>query len=676
MTSNGKKSTAKMVHWYPWDQATFELARAQNKPIFLNIGYQSCHWCHVMEQESFSDLETASILNDHFICIQVDAYVRPDIDKVYQSAYQLIHQQPGGWPLNAFLTPNAQVPFLIGTYFPKWHSEGMPSFKEILIHTSHHYQQSYKTLEQNHSPLVAAMGCLAESPMQPKEDSMNERPLTIARIEWESDFDDVHGGFGTSPKFPHPGFLEGLMEYWYATCHSHEEDKSTLKMVYLSLQKMAEGGIYDQIGGGFFRYASDPSWKIPHFEKMLYDNALLLKLYAQCYQCIQEPLFEKVVRETVEWLLLEAQMPEGGFYASLDSDVDGVEGGYYRWDQQTLHALFSEEESAIIKTHWGFDLPSNAQGHWYPAITTPVLELASRYRKTTHEIDEMLCKARQILQNERNKRQKPIFDRKLITGWNALTIRALMIAYGVFQEKSWLNAAERTIQRIYQNLWFNGRLYTGYQNGQCASEGFLDDYAFLIEALLQYLQYDWNSEYFVWAQQLLDRALFLFEDLNEGGFFFTPKDAAPLLFRPKVLAEDGIPSGGAILCKSALLLGHILGEVRYLTAAEKAIQNADYMLHHLPSMHSTFLSALELYVNPTEWVVIRGENEVEGREWVNQALKKYHPRRLVWYIPINEKNLPALLAERVPADLSRTVAYMGNGVSVRPVVTRFEELLK
>ena len=673
MTTEERSNSINLsVKWYAWDLTTFEKARLENKAIFLSIGYASCHWCHVMDQESFRDPETAELLNQHFICIRVDAYERPDIDKVYQSAYHLMHQQPGGWPLNAFLTPSHQVPFLIGTYFPKFPLENMPSFKEILIHTAHYYEQQHKTIEQNHSPLVAALGCLSESPIQPKEDAMNERPLTIARIEWENDFDDVHGGFGTAPKFPHAGFIQGLMEYWYATCAHHEEDKSTLKMACLSLQKMAEGGIFDQIGGGFFRYTVDASWRTPHFEKMLYDNGLLLALYAQLFQCVRDPFFEKVVRETAGWLLEDARNTEGTFYASVDSDVGGHEGQYYLWNIREIDLLFTEEEKKIVNAYWGFDVPSSHEKGCHPYMATSVLELAKRHAITPREVEVCLEKARACLRKERSKRIAPKFDRKVITAWNALVIKGLSIGSIVLHEPVWLEAAEKALNRLYETMWFNDRLYTGYQGGRYSTEGYLDDYAFLIDALLNYLQCRWNTQYFHWMQALLDRALDLFEDTAEGGFYFTPKDAAALLFRPKVLSEDSMPSGGGVLTRCALLLGHVLGEVRYLTAAEQALHNADYMLHHIPSMHSAFLSALELYVNPTEWIIIRTRDESEGRRWASQALKDYHPRRLVLCIPADEPNLPSAFIQKVLPEGCLVAAYRGNGLSTQSVITDFK----
>ena len=439
------------VDWHVWDEKSLQLAKEQNKPIFLSIGYSACHWCHVMAEESFQDEETAKWLNQYFICIKVDAQERPDLDKVYQTAYQLMHKEPGGWPLTAMLTPGQHLPFFIGTYFPKVSTNGMPSFIDVITQVAHYYQQHGSTLEQHQAPLLMAFSILNEVIKQPPIDSMNDRPITIARIEWEGDYDEIYGGFGSSPKFPHPSFLNGLMYYWYLTKKQNEEDHNALKMVCTTLEKMASSGIYDHIGGGFFRYAVDVAWQTPHFEKMLYDNAQLLTLCINSYQCVADPLLKRVVHNLSDWILTDAQSDDGGFYSTWDSDTKEGEGAYYLWSNQEVQETLSPSEHEMVKQYFG------DQKHL--KIIQPISKIAAQNKISIQEVEDTIESARMKLLKKRKNRTEPLCDKKILVSWNGLTIKAMVRCAIAFKDLKYKKSAEKALSFIYKKLYSDATFY-------------------------------------------------------------------------------------------------------------------------------------------------------------------------------------------------------------------------
>ncbi|HEY7840856.1 MAG TPA: thioredoxin domain-containing protein, partial [Gammaproteobacteria bacterium] len=411
------------VQWYPWGTEALERARRENKPILLSIGYSACHWCHVMAHESFEDEATAALMNEHFVNIKVDREERPDIDKIYQTAQQLLTRRTGGWPLTMFLTPEDQVPFFGGTYFPPEPRYGMPGFRDLLARVAEYYRSERAAIGRQNEALVETLERLQHvtTPGQP-----DPAPLHAAVDELESIFDAQFGGFGGAPKFPHPSNLEFLADY--AACRREEGDSGperATRMTRFTLERMAEGGICDQLGGGFCRYSVDAYWMIPHFEKMLYDNGPLLALYADAWHVTREPLFRRVASETADWVMREMQSPDGGYYSSLDADSEGAEGRFYVWTQEEVRAALTDEEYRALAPRFGLDRPPNFEHAWHLHVFRPVGEISTLLSVDAAKVETLIDSARRKLLRVREKRVRPGRDEKVLTSWNALMIRGM-----------------------------------------------------------------------------------------------------------------------------------------------------------------------------------------------------------------------------------------------------------
>src|SRR5438309_1341288 len=402
------------VDWYPWGNEALERARAEKKPVHLSVGYSACRWCHVLERESFEDEETARILNDNFINIKVDREERPDIDRIYQVAQQMLTQRGGGWPLTMFLTHDDQRPFFGGTYFPKEARYGLPAFKDILLRVAEYYRDHAADLRSQNDALMAAFAAL-QPPPAPADAELSDAPLKSCRAQLARSFDSRSGGFGGAPKFPHPQSIERLLRDWHASTTAAEPDLQALHMATFTLRRMAEGGINDQLGGGFCRYSVDEHWMIPHFEKMLYDNGALLAVYAQAALASSDPLYARVAQETAAWTLRELQSPQGGYFSSLDADSEGHEGRFYVWDRGEVEAHLSAEEFAVFAPRFGLDRPANFEGRWHLHVCSPVDEIAQRVARTPAEVEALLESARARLLEVRSPRVRPARDEKVLT---------------------------------------------------------------------------------------------------------------------------------------------------------------------------------------------------------------------------------------------------------------------
>ncbi len=659
------------VAWYPWCEEALILAREQDKPILLSIGYSACHWCHVMSAESFSDEAIAEYMNDNFINIKVDREERPDIDKIYQIAFQVMHHQPGGWPLTAMLTPHRLIPFFIGTYFPKRGSESMPGFLEILEQTAEFYQTYHDTIEDNHQPLIDALNMLNTQPEHKETNGINSKPMTIARIEYEEVYDEEHGGFGTSPKFPNAGNLSGLMHYWFLSKHQKEEDKASLTMACHTLEQMAKGGIHDHVGGGFFRYSVDSKWRIPHFEKMLYDNALLLSLYSQMHQCVPSPVYQQVADQLIAWLIRDMRAPTGGFYATLSADSEKEEGKFYLWQRDEIQALLSNNEFVVISESFGLDKSANFHGSWHLCNTQATASIANAMKMSEQSVKKYLQSGLKKLFVARQERVSPNRDEKILTAWNALLVKSLCKHAQTFDNAQSAVLAENCLQFIYDNQWKRNRLYSVYMDGQQNIPGFLDDYAFLLDALIAMLQVKWDNRWLKWATAIADSMIAWFEDDTNGGFYFTPHDQAPLVYRPKPLMEDALPSGNGVAAQALLVLGYLLGNVHYLTVAERTLKMADHVLHDRPSYHEALLYAMDLYLNLPQLVIIQGKAPA-STPWKQAAQKNYNPRRFVFSLPEDTSQLPTVLQNKTLAGKD-VAAFVCQGVQCLSPITTLEQ---
>jgi uncharacterized protein YyaL (SSP411 family) len=661
---------ANPVDWYPWGPEALDKARREHKPILLSIGYSACHWCHVMAHESFEDPATAAVMNELFVNIKVDREERPDLDKIYQTAHSLLTRRAGGWPLTMFLTPDEHIPFFGGTYFPDQPRHGMPAFSDLCRRIAAFYAEQRDELEGQNRSLMEFMDGMTRSETHPGVE-LGAMPLDVARQQLEQQFDTVHGGFGGAPKFPHPTSLERLLRHWAGSGSSGDRDGKALHMVLFTLDRMALGGMYDQLGGGFCRYSVDERWMIPHFEKMLYDNGPLLALYSEAWSATGEPLYRRVARETADWVMREMQAPEGGYYSSLDADSEGEEGKFYVWTRDQVRALLDDEEYALAAARFGFDKTANFEGLWNPFIATDTDKLARRFGLTSEQAGARLATAREKLFSAREQRVRPGRDDKILVSWNALMIAGMARAARHLDAPEYLASAEHALAFMRQEMWRDGRLLATSKDGRSHLAAYLDDYVFLIDAILELLQLRWNSADLEFTLQLAEVVLKHFA-AADGGFYFTADDHETLIQRPRPLNDDALPAGNAIAAKVFGRLGHLLGETRYLDAAENTLRAAWTPMQQSPYAHTGMLLALEEYLYPVQTVVIRAGDDDELATWRDTVARGYAPRRMVFAIPADCASLPGLLAERRASD--GPVAYVCEGTSCRAPVTSMKEL--
>ena len=649
------------VDWYPWGEEALARARDEDKPILLSVGYSACHWCHVMAHESFEDAATAELMNRLFVNIKVDREERPDLDKIYQLAHQMLIQRPGGWPLTMFLTPEDHTPFFGGTYFPDKPRHGMPAFTGILQRVSAYYQEHREEIRQQADAVRDVFKRISAT--ETADALPSAALLDQARDQLEQNFDSRHGGFGQAPKFPHPTSIERMLRHWRATATSDEPDLRGLYMASYTLQRMAQGGIYDQVGGGFCRYSVDDQWMIPHFEKMLYDNGPLLALYSQAWAATNESLFAAVAEETADWVLREMQAEDGGYYSTLDADSEGEEGRFYVWQAEEVRRLLGEERFATFAEVFGLDQPPNFEGQWHLHTFQHPATVASTRDLDLDELQMQLDQSRQLLLEARSLRVRPARDEKILTAWNGLMIRGMAIAARHLQRSDLADSAIAATDFIRKNLWQDGRLRACWKDGRARFPAYLDDYAFLLEGVLELLQIRWDDALLSFATGLADALLEHFMDREQGGFFFTADDHESLIHRPRPFSDDATPSGNGIAALALGRLGHLLGDARYIEAAEGTLRAAAGPLGQLPFAHCSLLNALEEQLDPPEIIIIRGAPAEMG-EWLRTALLMYAPRRLAFAIPATAGSLPPGLATKAPR--GDVVAYFCRGTSCSP----------
>ena len=657
------------VDWQPWGPEALDRARREDKPILLSIGYSACHWCHVMAHESFEDEHTARLMNELYVNIKVDREERPDIDKIYQTAHQLLARRAGGWPLTVMLTPDDHAPFFAGTYFPDAPRHGMPSFRQVLSGVAQLYRERRADIRRQNASLMEALASLEPGTgSDPEGTPLSGAVLGTARAALMQSYDSRHGGFGDAPKFPHPTSIERLMRD-YAARPTSADGAAGLAAATFTMRKMCGGGLYDHVGGGFCRYSVDAEWMIPHFEKMLYDNGPLLSVAAELHQISGDAAFARVARETAAWAMREMQSPEGGYYSTLDADSEGEEGKFYVWMPDEVRGLVAEDEYAALAPRFGLDRPPNFEGsHWHLHAFREVSDVARDTAATEVETAERIDRALATLFEVRARRVRPGRDEKVLTSWNGLMIKGMATAGRILDAPELVASAERAVEFIRGTMWSGGRLHATYKDGRARFNGYLDDYASLADGLLALLESRWSARDLEFAIALADAMLEHFEDREHGGFFFTADDHERLIHRPKPMTDDSTPSGNGVAATVLGRLGHLLGDSRYLKAAERVLHAAREGLERFPHAHTTLLVALEEYLDSPEIVVIRGApGDLEP--WRARATAGYAPRRLVIAIPDDESDLPALLAERAPR--GSPVAYVCEGHVCDAPVTEF-----
>jgi uncharacterized protein YyaL (SSP411 family) len=657
---------ANPVDWYPWGEAALTRAKRENKPILLSIGYSACHWCHVMAHESFEDLGTAELMNELFVNIKVDREERPDLDKIYQAAQQMLTHGSGGWPLTMFLTPQEQ-PFFGGTYFPKEPRYGMPAFRDLLRRVADYYHEQGAQIIAQNEQLQAAFAATVPQPVLGV--LLDESPLAKARADLGQSFDGTFGGFSGAPKFPHPASIERCLRQWHATSEGQAPDIKALYMASLTLTRMAEGGLYDQLGGGFARYSVDGAWMIPHFEKMLYDNGQLLCEYARAHLATGEALFARVAHETADWVLRDMRSAAGSFYSSLDADSEGHEGKFYVWTRSEVESLLTPSEYRAFSARFGLGGAANFEGEWHLHTYASLDDIAGALNEAAQAVADLIESARSKLLQARNLRIWPARDEKTLTAWNALMIKGLAIASRVLRRPDLAEAAGAAVDFVRHHLWRDGRLLATYKDGRAHLPAYLDDYAFLADALLELLQARWRSSDLVFARQLADVLLDQFEDAA-GGFFFTAKDHEKLIHRSKTFGDESVPSGNGIAASMLCRLGHLLTDTRYLDAAERTLRAAWAGIQEYPQAHMSLLNALEDYLSSMQILVVRGEAG-GAAQWAIDLGARYAPTRMIFAIPNDAELPPALAAKRAGPE---TLAYLCSGMTCSAPLANFEEI--
>jgi uncharacterized protein YyaL (SSP411 family) len=628
------------VDWYPWGEEALERAKAEEKPILVSIGYAACHWCHVMERESFEDPDVAALMNERFVCIKVDREERPDVDAIYMDAVQAMTGR-GGWPLNAFLTPDA-VPFFAGTYWPPEPRHGLPAWPQVVVGVAEAWNEQRAEIEETGRRILPRLAGAAA--LAPAEDELDPAGLDTAVATLRRGYDFQHGGFSTSaPKFPAASAIEFLLR------------RGEREMALHTLRAMAGGGMYDQVGGGFARYSVDARWVIPHFEKMLYDNALLARAYLHGFQVSGEPFFARVCTETLDWALRDLRQEEGGFASALDADSEGEEGRFYVWTLDEVRSTLGDEalaEAAI--EHFGMTGEPNFEGRWAPVRATP----------DPDAIDEI--KAR--LRAARERRVWPALDDKRLTSWNALMIGALADAGAALDRPDYRDAAVACAEFIWRDMRDgDGRLLRTYNRGQARLGAYLEDHAYLLEALLTLYETTFDPRWFAAARELADTILARFSDPEHGGFFATADDHETLIARRKELEDAPIPAGASAAAFGLLRLAALTGEHRYEESALGVLRLLHQVAPQHPAAFGHVLQALDFHFAAVKEVAIVGA----GAEPLERVVRgAFRPHLVVAGGPVN--GVP-LLAGREPVD-GRAAAYVCEHFACQRPVTEPDEL--
>ncbi|MGZ8478738.1 MAG: thioredoxin domain-containing protein [Candidatus Binatia bacterium] len=655
------------VDWYGWGEDAFQKAKAEDKPILLSIGYSACHWCHVMERESFENEEIARLMNQLFVNIKVDREERPDLDEIYMSAVQMLTGR-GGWPMTMFLTPDRK-PFYGGTYFPPEDRGGMPGFAQVLMGVNQAYRERPADVEKSVTEILGALRRMAESAETDKTFSKTIIAEGAAKVAQAYDADN--GGLGQAPKFPNAGVYELFLRHYH-----HSNSSRYLEMVTHTLSKMARGGIYDHLGGGFHRYSVDAKWLVPHFEKMLYDNGQLVRIYAHAFKATREPLFKAVVDETLTYLLREMFQPEGGFYSTQDADSEGVEGKFFVWSEAEVMQILGAADGAIFCRVYDVTESGNFEEKniIHPILT---LEQASKYfRMELGEIERVIADARQKLFIEREKRIKPFRDEKIITAWNGLMLSGLAEAIKISPQPAYMDAAQRTIEFIFTKLFRDGFLLHTYKNGQAKLLGYLDDYAFTAVGLLDIYEALFDRSALARAIELTEIMLREFWDKQDGGFFSTGNSHEKLISRAKPIFDASIPSGNAVATQLLLRVFHITGEERYFHHAEKVLRSYYDAMENQPFGFAQLLCALDLYLEKPREVVIIGEpGDVRVEELLTKIHSVYQPNLTLQLARPNEsqEKLSPLLRGKSQVGGNPTV-YVCHDSTCSAPVTSWDEL--
>ncbi len=656
------------VEWYPWGEEALKRAREEDKPILLSVGYSACHWCHVMERESFEDEATARIMNEHFVNIKVDREERPDIDSIYMSAVQAMTRH-GGWPMTVLLTPDG-APFYGGTYFPPVPSRGMPSFQQVLLSLADAYEnrrdEVLRSAESVREYLQTTTG--AALPQTAVGDELLDR----AAESLMSELDRRFGGFGGAPKFPQAMNLEVLLRH-----HHRTGDRAALSGVEDTLRAMANGGIYDQLGGGFARYSVDQYWLVPHFEKMLYDNALLSRLYLEAYQATGEEFYKRIAEETLDYVVRDMTSPEGGFYSAEDADSEGEEGKFYVWMPEEMRGELNAEEATIAERYWDVTARGNFEGKNILYVPRPPEAVAAEFGISPEELWERVKEIRSKLFAARERRVRPGRDEKILAAWNGLMLRSFALAARVLKREDYREVAERNAAFLLDELRVDGRLRRSYKDGRARFNGYLEDHAMVADGLVALYEATFQTRWLVEAASLADAVLDLFWDEEGELFYDTPADHEELVTRPRDVYDNAAPSGTSVATDVLLRLSLLLDRDDYRARAEAVLDSLSGGMERLPGAFGRLLAALDFHLSrPREVVIVGDLSSPDTQALVDVVYARYLPNKVVaGRAPEDEEAagfLP-LLAERPTRD-GRPTAYVCEGYACKNPTTDPEEL--
>ncbi len=676
------------VDWYPWGPEAFERARAEDKPILLSIGYAACHWCHVMAHESFENEDTARLINERFVAIKVDREERPDVDALYMDAVQAL-TGGGGWPMTVFLTPDG-APFYGGTYFPPADRYGMPGFSRVLRTMGDLYATRRDDVERQAEEFRRFYRERGEARVElpadlvPAHTKLDPALLDEAAQRLLPQFDTKEGGFGRAPKFPHPMVLEFLLRVqsrWHASERSPSEARSArpgprlMELVRLTLDKMAGGGIYDQIGGGFHRYSTDERWLVPHFEKMLYDNALLAPVYLHAWQLTGEERYRRVCEGTLDYVLREMTDESGGFYSTQDADSEGEEGKFYVWTPAELHDALGDADAAVVERVWGVTETGNFEGRNILHVARPPVQVAAELGREEDTVRDILARARERLYGVRAQRVWPVRDDKVLAAWNGLMLRALAEAGRALDRRDFLDAALRTARFLRERMVVDGRLRRSWRQGQAKLDAYLEDYAAVVNGLLSAYEATGDVTLCTAARELSDSMLERFWDGELDVFFDTAYDQEQLIGRPRELTDNATPSGTSLAAEALLRLSALTGEERYRDRAARILLPLVSAVTQQPSAFGHLLCALDDFIGPFYEIALAGSGD-ELSALAHSVFSHYLPRAVTAMAdaqnPAATSSVP-LLEGRVQVD-GHAAAYVCQGFVCRQPVTTPEAL--
>ncbi len=609
------------VDWYPWGEEALSRAKKEDKPILLSIGYSSCHWCHVMEEESFENEAIAKIMNERFINIKVDREERPDLDELYMNAVQVMTGS-GGWPMTVFLTPDL-IPFHAGTYFPPEDRGGMPGFPKILVVVSDYYRSHRDEVDRMVAQVKNALNQIVS--IIPSQEAMDAKVLSTAFETFESQFDLTYGGFGKAPKFPSSMALSFLLRYW-----KRSNIKKSLEMVDVTLEKMANGGIYDHLGGGFHRYSVDERWLIPHFEKMLYDNALLSRTYFEAYQATRKERYRRVAEEILNYVLREMKSPEGGFYSTQDADSEGEEGKFYVWTKDQIKEVLGKEKGTPFCAYYGVTPQGNFEGGLSVLnIASTVEKISELYGISVPDLEKLLEEGRKKLFVEREKRVRPSRDEKILTSWNGLMISSFVDGFKVMGNEKYLDGAKKAARFILEEMRKDGHLMRVFHQGKSQVKGYSEDYAFSIQALIDLYEATFEIDWLKEADDLNRRMIHQFWDERNGGFFFTGKENELLIARSKNPYDNVIPSSNSVALFNLIRLGYLTGEESLKQKAEQIIHLFYKFLSEHPSGFTHMLSGFSFFFDPEEIGIIGSKNDLRTKSMLQEIYRAYLPNKIL-----------------------------------------------